>query len=98
MKTRVVTIEFDGSPTRVMQQVAPYYRPAPGEHIGGFATHLGKILEEQDKRLERIEYYLADIYDRFRKAGQLSDADADSLAKINALMAAIEARSAEPTG
>lgn len=93
MKTRTVQIEHGtGLLRREVSIVAPYYAPTLGEPVESFVRHLGKILEEQDKRFERIEYYLADIYDRFRKSGQLSDADTESLSRINELMSEIEAR------
>jgi hypothetical protein len=92
MKTRTVKLAGYGPFAREQQIVAPYFEPIPGEPVESFTRHIGKVLEEQEKRLERLEYYLADIYDRFRKAGQLSDADTESLSKINELMSEIEAR------
>lgn len=71
---------------------APYFEPVRGEDSADFLRHLGKVAEEQEARIERFEYYLADIYDRLRGAGLLSVADAETLGRINELMIELEKR------
>lgn len=81
-----------GQGVQVIEREVPYLEPQENEEIAGLLRHICNVLKEQGRALERIEFHLADIYDRLRQAGMMPEGP-EALAALNELAERVEKQS-----
>lgn len=78
-----------GQGVQVIERDVPYLEPQENEEIAGLIRHICDVIKEQGKMIERMEFHLADIYNRLREAGMMPEGP-EALAALNELAESVE--------